>query len=344
MTTVEAPDVQRHLAAIRDSGARYAVVETSSHGLAMHRVDQCEFDVGVFTNLTQDHLDYHGTMERYRDAKAELFRMLDASMDKGVPKTAILNADDAASGHMRSATHVPAMTFGVRLPADLAAHDITTKSDGTLFAAAFAGERMEARTPLLGEFNVSNCLAAVGVALSQGIAFADAVAALASFRGVPGRMEIIDERQPFRVIVDIASTEQAMRNVLRVLDTATEGRIIVVFGAAGERDAERRSGIARAVAECADYAIITNEDPRSEDADAIIGEIARALIAASWDEGERFERVPDRRSAVARAFDLAKAGDTVLLAGKGTEQSIVIGTTHHPWDERAVARELLAHR
>jgi UDP-N-acetylmuramoyl-L-alanyl-D-glutamate--2,6-diaminopimelate ligase len=377
MTTVEAPDVQRHLAAVRDTGARYAVVEASSHGLDMHRVDQCEFDVGVFTNLTQDHLDYHETMERYRDAKAMLFRMLDQSVNKGLPKSAVLNADDAASEYMRAMTHARVMTYGLHAAADVRAHDIRTEPNGMHFAATYEGERVEARTPLLGEYNVSNCLAACAVAVSQpavppghsqpgaavphggalleqsqpgaavprgGIAFADAVAALASFRGVPGRMEIIDEGQPFRVVVDIASTEQAMRNVLRVLRAGTTERLIVVFGAAGERDVERRSGIARAVVERADRAIITNEDPRSEDADVIIDEIARALSAAGWDEREWFERVVDRRSALARGFELARAGDTVLLAGKGTEQSIVIGTAHHPWDERAVARELLRER
>ena len=197
---------------------------------------------------------------------------------------------------------------------------------------------------MLGEYNVANCLAAVAVAVSQGVSFRDAVAVLGSFGGVPGRMEIIDAGQPFRVIVDIASTEQAMRNVLSVLRPVTSGKLIVVFGAAGERDRERRRGIARAVADLADYAVITNEDPRSEDADAIIDEIARALRAAGAEEGERFERMPDRQGAIASAFGRAAAGDTVLLAGKGTEQSIVIGTTHHAWDERAVARELLRER
>ena len=199
------------------------------------------------------------------------------------------------------------------------------------------------RVPLLGDYNVSNCLAAVGVALSQGIPLEDAAAAFATFRGVPGRMEIIDEGQPFRVIVDIASTEQAMRNVLRVLRPTTKGKLIVVFGAAGERDRERRHGIARAVAALADFAIITNEDPRSEDPGAVINEIAGALETTGWDSS-RFERIEERRAALAKAFEIASPGDTVLLAGKGTEQSIVIGTTHHPWDERQVARELLRER
>lgn len=344
MTTLEAPAVQHHLARIRDGGGRYGVVEASSHGLEMHRVDQCAFDVGVFTNLTPDHLDYHGTLERYRDAKARLFRMLDAPGGKGVPKAAVLNADDAASAYMRSATRVRVLTYALSAKADFTAHDITLDGDGMRFEARYGGERIAARTVLLGEYNAANCLAAVAVAVSQGVAFADAVTALKSFRGVPGRMQMIDEGQPFRVVVDIASTEQAMRNVLSVLRAATPGRLFVVFGAAGERDRARRTGIARAVAARADYAIITNEDPRSENADGIIGEIADALVCEGWAERERFERMPDRRGALAGAFALAMVGDTVLLAGKGTEQSIVIGTVHHPWDERAVARDLLRER
>jgi UDP-N-acetylmuramoyl-L-alanyl-D-glutamate--2,6-diaminopimelate ligase len=283
-------------------------------------------------------------MERYRDAKAALFRMLDASIDKGVPKAAVLNADDAASPYMRAQTKAPALTYGLTSPADLTARDMTLDRLGTRFTAERAGERIQARTPLLGAYNVANCLAACAVAVTQGVRFADAVAALASFGGVPGRMEIIDEGQPFRVIVDIASTGSAMRNVLSVLRPATSGKLIVLFGAAGERDRERRVGIARAVAESADYAIIANEDPRSEDPDAIIAEIAAELGRGDWAEGKRFERVADRRSAIARAFELAGPGDAVLLAGKGTEPSIVIGAAHHPWDERAVARKLLKDR
>jgi UDP-N-acetylmuramoyl-L-alanyl-D-glutamate--2,6-diaminopimelate ligase len=204
-------------------------------------------------------------------------------------------------------------------------------------------KHVDATTPLLGDYNVSNCLAAIAVGLSQGLALADTAAALATFPGVPGRMEIIDAGQPFRVIVDIASTEQAMANVLRVLRPATDGKLIVVFGAAGERDVERRHGISRAVAATSDYAIITNEDPRSENPSAIIDEIAGALRTVGW-QSDRYERIEDRRAALARAFEIASAGDTVLLAGKGTEQSIVIGTTYHPWDERVVARELLRER
>jgi UDP-N-acetylmuramoyl-L-alanyl-D-glutamate--2,6-diaminopimelate ligase len=346
MTTVEAPDVQRRLAAMRDAGDRYAAVEASSIGLELHRVDQCHFDVGVFTNLSSDHLDFHQTMEAYGAAKAKLFGSLGEPADKAFARAAVLNADDPASELMRVATPsaVPVLRYSREASCEVRALDITTDGEGTRFSVHTTAASAKVRSPLFGDFNVSNCLAAISVAISQGVELQAAAQVLSSFPGVPGRMERIEEGQPFRVIVDIASTEQAMRNVLRVLRPVTTGRLIVVFGAAGERDRERRSGIARAVAGTGDYAILTNEDPRSEDPEAIIGEIAGALESHGWREGDRFARVPDRREALAAAFHRARAGDTVLLAGKGTEPSIVIGTTHHPWDERRVARELLRGR
>jgi len=343
MTTLEADDVQLLLARIRDAGERYAVVEASSIGLELHRVDQCEFDVGVFTNLAPDHLDYHGTMAAYRGAKARLFQMVARSAAKpGVEKAAVLNADDPASEAMRAATQaaVPTLTYGLA-GGDIRARDITRAGWGTDFAVRAGGEERRAHTNLQGAYNVANSLAAVAVAVSQGVDFREAVEALASFPGVPGRMEPVDEGQPFRVVVDIASTEQAMRNVLGELRPMTAGRLIAVFGAAGERDRERRRGIARAVAQGADFALITSEDPRSEEPGAIIDEIAGALVGFGWTEPGRVERRTERRDALARAFELARPGDTVVLAGKGTEQSIVVGAEHRPWDERRVARELL---
>lgn len=340
MTTLEANDVQRQLAKTRDAGDRWAVIEASSIGLDLHRVDECEFDVGVFTNLAPDHLDFHGTMEEYRAAKAKLFRMVAESAGKGFAKAAVLNADDPASETMRlAAGGVPAVSYALGSEADLVATGLSAGADGMRCTVRLLDHSVSARTRLLGDYNVANCLAAVGVAVSQGVVFEDAVAALESFAGVPGRMEWVDEGQPFRVVVDIASTEQSMRNVLRVLRPVTPGRLIVVFGAAGERDRERRHGIARAVAEYADAAVITNEDPRSEEPESILAEIAGALDAAGF--ADKYQRIADRREAIAAAFADAKPGDVVLLAGKGTEQSIVIGTTHMPWDERVVARELL---
>lgn len=342
MTTLEAPDVQRYLSKIREAGGHFAAVEASSIGLHLHRVDECEFDVGVFTNLSPDHLDYHGSMADYRDAKALLFRSLGRSVEKGVAKTAVINADDSVATDMRAAAAVPVITYALRERADLMAREIGLDDFGMRFTARMFGEDVDGRVGLLGEYNVMNCLAATAVAVSQGVEFAAAVRAIESFPGVPGRMELIDEGQPFRVVVDIASTEQSMRNVLGMLRAVTSGRLIVVFGAAGERDPARRRGIARAVAERADFAVVTNEDPRSEDPDAIVDEIVAALKRAGF--GRKFDRELDRRQAIELAFGRAHKGDTVLLAGKGTEQSIVIGNVHWPWDERRIARELLAER
>jgi UDP-N-acetylmuramoyl-L-alanyl-D-glutamate--2,6-diaminopimelate ligase len=209
------------------------------------------------------------------------------------------------------------------------------------FNVRMFGEELPGRLPVLGEYNVSNALAAVGVAVSLDVDPERAVASLARFPGVPGRMEVIDEGQQFRVVVDIASTQYAMRNVLRMLRAVTTGDVIVVFGAAGERDRERRGGIAQAVADAANFAVVTNEDPRNEDPERIVDEIAVALKSRGWSEGRKFIRELDRRQAIELAFKRARRGDAVLLAGKGTEPSIVIGTTHWPWDERRIARELL---
>jgi UDP-N-acetylmuramoyl-L-alanyl-D-glutamate--2,6-diaminopimelate ligase len=230
------------------------------------------------------------------------------------------------------------ITYAVDAKADVTVRDIAPDGFGMRLTVRVFGEDAKARIGLLGEYNASNCGAAVAAVLSQGVEFKVAVEALESFPGVPGRMELIDEGQPFRVVVDIASTEQAMRNVLRMLKPVTRGKLIVVFGAAGERDVARRRTIARAVADAADFAVITNEDPRGELPDEILDEIEGALKGAGF---RRYERELDRRQAIEIAFKRAERGDTVLLAGKGTEQSIVIGNTHWPWDERRIAREAL---
>ena len=338
MTTLESNEVQRYLAQIRDAGGKHAVVEASSIGLDMHRVDQCDFDVAVFTNLTSDHMDYHGGMVEYREAKAALFRMLDGSPDKGFGKGGVLNADDSASEYFKGVTRAPVITYGVDRKADITAREIRQDGFGTWFVARMFGQDLPVRIPLLGAYNAANSIAAVAAAVAQGVEVAQAVQCLESFPGVPGRMEIIDEGQPYRVIVDIASTEQAMRNVLTMLRTVTPGKLIVLFGAAGDRDPARRRTIARAVADLADHAVITNEDPRGENPDAILDEIESALKNAGF---RRIDRELDRREAIGIALKRAEKGDTVLLAGKGTEQSIVIGGTHWPWDERRIAREVL---
>jgi UDP-N-acetylmuramoyl-L-alanyl-D-glutamate--2,6-diaminopimelate ligase len=345
MTTLEAPFVQQQLASMLEAGMRYAVIEASSHGLALHRVDECAFDVAVFTTLSRDHLDFHGTMDEYRDAKGRLFRMLDESPAKeGIAKAAVVNADGAEAGYFRSLSRAPVTVYGIDAPADVRGEEIEARGLSTRFRLITPSGNADVTVGLAGRYNVSNCLAATAAALSQGLSLEEIARALESFPGVPAHLELIDAGQPFRVVVDIASTPDAMRRVLEVLRLSTEGRLIAVFGAAGERDSARRDGIGRVVGELADFAVLTNEDPRREDPDAIIEQIASGLREAGREEDADFARVPDRREAIRHAFERASAsggGDTVLLAGKGTEPSIVIGTTHLPWDEAQVARELL---
>ncbi|OGO51059.1 MAG: hypothetical protein A2148_10805 [Chloroflexi bacterium RBG_16_68_14] len=342
MTTLEAPEIQAQLAAMVEAGRRYAVLEASSHGLALHRVDECAFDVAVFTTLSSDHLDFHGTLEEYREAKGRLFRMLDESPRKDVSKAAVLNADDPASAYFRSLTRAPSVTYAIDAPADVRAESVEAQGLASRFRLATPAGSGDVSVRLAGRYNVSNCLAAAAVGLSQGLSLDEIVRGLETFPGVPARLEPIEAGQPFRVVVDIASTPEALRRVLEVLRPATEGRLWAVFGCAGERDPGRRDGMGRVAGELADFTVLTNEDPRRENPDAIIEAIAAGLRQAGREDERDFVRVPDRREALRYAFQRAQPGDTVLLAGKGTEPSIIIGREHVPWDERRVARELLA--
>jgi UDP-N-acetylmuramyl-tripeptide synthetase len=344
MTTLEATIIQSKLAGALTRGRKSMVVEASSEGLAQHRLDGCAFDVAVFTNLSRDHLDFHGTMENYLAAKGLLFEKLNDSSEKAFPRAAVLNADDPNSSYLRSRTTVPAVTYGVREDAFLRAIDIREEGVSLTFNVSVDEKLLAATLPMIGRFNVHNSLAAIAAAHSQGVAVEDAIAALAHFPGVPGRLERIECGQPFRVFVDIASTPAALENVLNALRPATLGRLWAVFGAAGGRDTARRDGMGRVASRLADRSVLTSEDPRDEDPDAIIASIAEGLVEAGGVEGRDFVRIADRREALRYAFENAAPDDTVLLAGKATETTMIVGGAHVPWDERAVARELLGRR
>jgi UDP-N-acetylmuramoyl-L-alanyl-D-glutamate--2,6-diaminopimelate ligase len=254
----------------------------------------------------------------------------------------VLNADDAASEYLRGRTTKPVVTYGFGDDAGYRATDVRAEDASLRFRVVAEGREVEAYAPLIGRFNVLNSLAAVAVARSQGIELEAAVAALASFGGVPGRLERIEAGQAFRVYVDIASTAAALENVLLALRPATQGRLWVVFGAAGGRDPARREGMGRVAGRLADAAVLTNEDPRDEDPDAIIAVIAGGLVAEGRVEGRDFVRLPDRFEAIEYAFANAEPGDTVLLAGKATETTMIYGggrPVH--WDERGIARDIL---
>lgn len=342
LTTPGALEVQALLARMVAGGVEYAIVESTSHGLELHRLDDCDYDVGVFTNLTPDHLDLHGSIEAYRAAKARLFEMLGQPTEKTGSRYAVLNADDPTSEYLRGRVTVPVVSYSLQADADVCAAAVAPRPDVTHARIVTRMAEAALDLPLPGLFNVSNALAAVAVAVREGVPL-DAVArSLSHFSGVPGRMERIDAGQPFAVIVDYAHTGDALRKVLKTLRPATRGQLIVVFGSAGERGHSRRLGMGEAAAELADFSILTDEDPRFEDPEAILAEISAAMGARGRDEPQDFVRIVDRQQAIDAAIRRARPDDLVLLAGKGHEQTIEMRGEKLPWDDRAAARRALA--
>ena len=344
-TSNTTPDIivlQQMLAEMRTRGMDTVVMEVSSHALALGRVAGIEFDTAVFTNLTQDHLDFHKTMENYARAKAHLFELVSAPGAKE-GKTAVLNADDAASETMRAYTRCPIITYGVDHPADLTAQDVQLACDGMELTLMHGGKRLfHLHTGITGLFNVHNVLAAVGASLAEHVAATDIAAALTAFTGVPGRFELVREGQDFAVIVDYAHTPDGMENVLRTARAVTKGRIIAVFGCGGDRDRTKRPIMGRIGAEMADIAILTSDNPRTEDPAAIVDEVERGVLPVIGDKP--YEKIVDRRTAIFHAIGRAQAGDTVVILGKGHEtyQILKDGTIH--FDDREQAREAIRSR
>jgi len=340
-STLEALEIQQFLRRMLDHQATHAVIETTSHGLALQRVRGCAFDVGVVTNITQEHLDFHKTLAAYRRAKARLLEMLDPARDKGLGgrSVAILNRDDSNYEYLKQFCRVPILDYGLDPAASVRAVDVQLQPTHTRFRVILPDNEYIIETRLVGQFNVSNALAAIAATYSQGIPIATIAAALADIKGVTGRMERIDEGQPFTVIVDYAHTADSLSKVLATLRPVTPGRLIVVFGSAGERDRQKRPAMGRIAAQMADFFVITDEDPREEDREQILREIAAGAEEVGKRKGRDFLCIADRAEAIGAAFASARAGDTVLLAGKGHEQSIIMGRTKLPWDDRRVARE-----
>jgi UDP-N-acetylmuramoyl-L-alanyl-D-glutamate--2,6-diaminopimelate ligase len=342
LTTPGALEVQRLLASISQRGADYAILESTSHGLELRRLDCCAYDIAVLTNLTPDHLDQHGTFEAYRAAKARLFEMLSDPTEKHAARYAVLNLDDSNYGYFRDHSGAPVISYGMSPDADVRATAVEPGPAATRFTVRAGGEQFGIELPMPGLFNVSNALAAIAAALQENIAPDTIARALSRFAGVPGRMQRIDCGQPFGVIVDYAHTGDALQKVLTTLRPGVNGRIIAVFGSAGERGHSRRSGMAAASAELADLTILTDEDPRSEDPASIVEEMATTLRAAGRQESVDFLCILDRQLAIDEAVRRAEPDDLVLIAGKGHEQSIEVGGRKLPWDDRAAVRRALA--
>ena len=342
-TTPESSDVQRYLRQMVDAGVDWAIVEATSHGLAMFRLDHVEFRAAALTNITREHLDFHGTVENYRRAKAILLQRVAARGG-----LVVTNADDegarAVEGYAGGATLLRYSLQDVL--GDLRAEQLQTGEGGSTFVLATQTfGRAEVNFPLIGAFNVANALCAAGVALGIGIPLSTVVAGLESAPGVPGRMARVDEGQPFSVVVDYAHTPDSLEKILRLLRSLhTGGRLIAVFGSAGERDREKRPIQGAVAAELADVVVVTTEDPRFEDADAIIAEIvAGARASGQIDDADLHTRT-ERQEAVDLAIALAAPGDCVLLAGKGHEGSIIWGREKRPWNEAEAARQALRQR
>lgn len=344
-STLEALEIQQFLRRLLDAGATHAVIESTSHGLELKRVRGCAFDIGVVTNITREHLDFHKTLENYQRAKARLFEMLDPARKKGldIAPAAILNRDDSSYEILQPYCRVPVVSYGIDTSATVRAVDLQLGAEQTRFKVLLPDGEVEIVTRLVGRFNVSNCLAAIATAYSLGIDPALMAETLATVQGVAGRMERIDEGQPFTVIVDYAHTPDSLEKVLHILRPLTGGKLMAVFGSAGERDIQKRPIMGRIAAQLTDFFVITDEDPREENRFAILQEIAEGARATGKREDRDFLCIADRREAIATAFARAERGDTILLAGKGHEQSMIVGTTKLPWDDRQVARELLTN-
>jgi UDP-N-acetylmuramoyl-L-alanyl-D-glutamate--2,6-diaminopimelate ligase len=323
-TTPEAIDLQATFRRMLDSGDEACAMEVSSHALELHRCDAIHFDVALFTNLTQDHLDFHGDMESYFVSKRLLFEM--------GPKTSIVNVDDPYG--RRLAEEFECRTFSVEgADADFVAGDVSFDAAG----AEFSVDGTPVRTRLPGRFNVANALGAYAVAIDMGVAPEVTAEGLGRAERVPGRFEPIDEGQPFAVLVDYAHTPDSLENVLRAARGVSEGRVLSVFGAGGDRDRDKRPKMGRTASSLSDLAVVTSDNPRSEDPGAIIEE-----ILAGVENGSNVEVEPNRRAAIALAFRRARPGDVIVIAGKGHEQGQEFeGGRKVPFDDRDVAREEL---
>jgi UDP-N-acetylmuramoyl-L-alanyl-D-glutamate--2,6-diaminopimelate ligase len=346
VTTPDAHDVQRYLAKMVEAGLTHVVLETTSHGWSQHRVDACEFDIAVVTNITHEHMDEHGSYENYRAAKARLFSSLEWTREKpqGNPRLGVINYDDVKSfAFLNDHIAVNKVNYGVGEEANVRGVDIQYSPSGIQFIAESKDFRVAASSNLVGAYNVSNCLAALTAAV-YGLGIDPQVAAqgIAALEGIPGRMERIDMGQNFTAIVDFAHTPNALKVALEAGRTMTKGRVISVFGSAGLRDKEKRRMMAETSAELADLTVLTAEDPRTESLDGILEEMAAGAISKGGREGETFWRVADRGEAIKFALTLAREDDIVLSCGKGHEQSMCFGKTEYLWDDRTAMRAALA--
>ncbi len=337
-TTPFPSDIQRFMAQVTEEGGKACVMEVSSHALALGRVKGIDFDVAIFTNLTQDHLDFHKTMPDYRAAKRQLFEMIDPQSQKKYAKQVVINFDDPAAGDMASASRVPVVRYRLNGPADVFARHIQSDAAGSRFELVSPQGACAIHLPLVGDYNISNAIAAAATALGQSISMDHVRQGLESLTGVPGRMERIASPNGFSVVVDYAHTDDALRHVLEALRRLKPERLITVFGCGGDRDRTKRPLMGEAAATLSDEVIVTSDNPRSEDPGRITLDIEVGIRRI---RSTNYEIILDRAEAIGRGLQAARPGDIVLVAGKGHENYQIVGSQILPFDDREVVRRLM---
>jgi UDP-N-acetylmuramoyl-L-alanyl-D-glutamate--2,6-diaminopimelate ligase len=337
-TTPESLTLQKTFRQMVEADVDLAVMEVSSHALDLGRVHGCDYDVAVFTNLTQDHLDYHKTMDEYQRAKSLLFAQLGNTFDQGNPKFAVLNADDPASEMYRRSTAAHVVTYGIDKMADIKAENIQMTSSGTRFDLVVQEVNYPIQMQFIGKFSVYNVLASIAAALVSGIAMKVIIHSIESLKGVAGRFELVNAGQDFTVIVDYAHTPDSLENVLKTIQHFAKKRIFVIVGCGGDRDRTKRPLMAQIACHYGTDPILTSDNPRSEEPLAILKEMEAGV------QGETYQVISDRKEAIKMAIKQATEGDVILIAGKGHETYQIIGSVVHDFDDRLVAWEAIEGR
>lgn len=328
-TTPDSLELMQLFSQMAEKGAEYVVMEVSSHSLALDRVTACRFDVGAFTNITQDHLDFHKTMENYLAAKGILF---------SISKAGVINCDDQGSEFLIENSKCDRMiTYGIEKDCDLKASDVKLSEKGVAFKVEYGTKSYDVELGIPGMFSVYNALTALGCLVSAGVHMDDAVEGLKSARGVKGRVEVVETGKNFSVIIDYAHTPDGLYNVIRTIRGFCKGRIITVFGCGGDRDAGKRPKMGRIAAELSDYCVVTSDNPRSEDPVAIIDDVVKGVKESNCD----YTVVVNRFEAIETALDMAEDNDVVLLAGKGHETYQILSDRTIDFDEREIVKKLL---
>ena len=342
LTTRPAAEIQELLAIAVNAGEEHLAMEVGSHSIVQRRITGVPFDTAIFTNISHEHLDYHGSMEKYYDAKASLFAWLGCCAWSSNPikgrKTAIINHDEHIFTDMLERIAVPVFTYGFDSKSQIWADSIVFADDLTTFCVHWHDENYHVTLPLVGRFSVANALAALAGGITEGLPLKDMVEGLLHFPGVPGRFERIDHGQPFTVVVDYAHTEASLMQVLDTVREMTKGRVILVFGCTGERDKVKRPLMGALAVAKADYVIISSDDPHAEDPESIINDIVAGIPSGK----ENWSSQADRARAVVEALAVAEPGDFVLLAGKGHETVQVFGDYALPYSDQETARRTLA--